>query len=241
MNRREMLLLAAAGVVLSVACALAVAEVALRIAHFSFQAIPQVQFGWPQPEVIVNEFKSDPNLLWVTPDYQDRLQRARSGTDVIFMGDSCVEFSRYPERVLAALNLKGEKFSVPGWSSEQGRAQMERDVSTLQAQIVVVEYGWNDHWDALGPSDDETHPSAATIWLADHVRVYQAYRKAILGWQASRQHTLPRRVAIERYRDNLRGIVRGDEASGTAVLVTAPTARQRCAEPITFALATCVS
>jgi lysophospholipase L1-like esterase len=109
---------------------------------------------------------------------------------------------------------------------------MERDVSTLRAKAVVVEFGWNDHWDALGPPDDETHPSAAAVWLADHVRVYQAYRKAILGWQASRQRTLPRRVAIERYRDNLRQIVRGAQSIGArAVLVTAPTDHEIGAEP----------
>ncbi len=232
MNRRGLLIVAAVGVVLSVTCALAVAEIALRIAHFSFQAIPQVQFGWPQPDVIVNEFKSDPDLLWVTPDYQERLHRARSGTDVIFMGDSCVEFSRYPERTLGALNLRGEKFAVPGWSSEQGRAQMERDVSTLHPRVVVVEFGWNDHWDALGPPDDETHPSAVTVWLADHARVYQAYRKAVLGWQTSRQHTLPRRVAMERYRSNLRQIVHGAQSIGAkVVLVTAPTDQEVGAEP----------
>ncbi len=109
---------------------------------------------------------------------------------------------------------------------------MARDISTLHARVVVVEFGWNDHWDALGPPDDETHPSAASVWLADHVRCAQAYRKAILGWQSSRQHTLPRRVALERYRDNLGRIVRGAQEIGArTVLVTAPTDHEAGAEP----------
>src|SRR5215207_9161620 len=68
--------------------AFALAEVVLRVAHFQFRSIPEVQFGWPEPQVILNEFDPDPELLWVTRDYRARLSRARrQHAPVIFMGD----------------------------------------------------------------------------------------------------------------------------------------------------------
>src|SRR5436190_12264914 len=103
----------------SVLAALGMTELALRASHFQFRAIPEVQFGWPEPEVIQNEFQPDPDILWVTRDYQMKLARARAeSARVIFMGDSCVEFSTYPLRTLQRLGQVdpelsvGEKFGV---------------------------------------------------------------------------------------------------------------------------------
>ncbi len=230
----------AAGVLLTMAGvvgALGVAELALRVFHFRFRAIPEVQFGWPQPKVIENEFQRDPDLIWVTRDYRDRLARARHAA-VIFMGDSCVEFSSYPKLALARLAAAapslatGEKLAVPGWSSEQGRAQMSRDVTRLHPKVITVEFGWNDHWDALGPPDDEVHPGPVTAWAADHLRVYQAWRKARLGLASRREPEAPRRVSLEHYHDNLAAIVRdGQRIGARLVLVTAPSGHAPGHEP----------
>ena len=84
-------------VCVSILAALALAEVVLRARHFEFLSVPQMQFGWPEPELIQHSFQTDPDLLWVTRDYQTKLARARTEhARVIFMGDSCVEFSSYP-------------------------------------------------------------------------------------------------------------------------------------------------
>lgn len=198
-----------------------------------------MQFGWPEPQVILNEFHTDPDLLWVTRDYQERLGRARAHhARVIFMGDSCVEFSTYPRRTLerlAHVNAElgsGEKLGVPGWSSEQGLAQMLRDLPTLQPRVITIEFGWNDHWDALGPPDDQTHPGPAALWASEHVRVYQAYRKAVLGLQLRRHPEGPRRVSLERYRENLRTMVeQGVRLGARVVLITAPTDHEPGHEP----------
>ena len=130
-------------------------ETVLRARHFPFQAIPEVQFGWPEPQVIQRDFVSDPALLWVPRDYQVRLARARTA-QVLFLGDSCVAFSGYPAIVVGRLaasgaEASGEVLAVAGWSSEQGRAQMARDVSRLHPRVVAVEFGWNDHGRA-GPA-----------------------------------------------------------------------------------------
>jgi hypothetical protein len=56
--------------------ALAVAEIGLRLAHFHYQPFPEVVVGWPDPKVIINDFHPDPDLLWVTRDYTERLRSA---------------------------------------------------------------------------------------------------------------------------------------------------------------------
>ena len=221
---------------LGVVAALAVSETVLRACHFRFQAIPEVQFGWPEPSVIQHDFESDPEVLWVPRDYRARLARAATA-EILFLGDSCVAFSTYPAIVLGRLATQGHAWSsevlaVPGWSSEQGRAQMQRDVSRLHPRVVTVEFGWNDHWDALGPPDAETHSGWLIRWAADHVRVYQAYRKAVLGVQRMREPDGPRRVGLDRYPENLRAIVdMGTRLGARVVLVTAPANHQPGAEP----------
>jgi lysophospholipase L1-like esterase len=226
-------------VCLSILAALGVAEVVLRARHFQFRAIPEVQFGWPQPEVIQNELQPDPDVLWVTRDYQLKLARARrEHARVVFMGDSCVEFSSYPLRTLERLGrldpmLKvGEKLGVPGWSSEQGRVQMVRDVLPLRPRVITVQFGWNDHWDALGPADDETHPGRFTLWASEHLRVYQAYRQAVVGLGRRRHSGGLRRVSPDRYRENLRAIAQAGQRIGARVVfITAPTDHEAGHEP----------
>lgn len=234
--RGRLLIAALVLAAVAVGAALGLAELALRLAGFRFRAIPEVQFGWPQPQVIQNEFQPDPDLLWVTRDYRERLGRARRAA-VVFLGDSCVEFSTYPRQVLDRLAARGlpasgEKLAVPGWSSEQGRAQMLRDIVGLHPRVITIEFGWNDHWDALGPPDDRTHPGRFTAWAANHLRVYQAYRKAALGIGAHRQPEAPRRVSLARYHDNLQTMVEaGRRAGARVVLITAPTSHEAGHEP----------
>ena len=225
--------------VVGVVCALGLTEIVLRVRHFHYQPFPEVQFGWPEPQAIVNEFQPDPDLLWVTKDYAERLRlAAASHPAVIFIGDSCVEFSHYPGLVMEALArtapslATGTKLSVPGWSSEQGRAQLSRDVLALKPRVLIVEYGWNDHWDAMGPPDSDTHPSRVELWAAQHFRVVQAWLKARDGVRAHRDPEPGRRVPLARYRENLVEMVRASAAAGIkVVLVTAPTTHAVGQEP----------
>jgi lysophospholipase L1-like esterase len=231
----------AAGVLLTLAgigVGLAVCEASLRVAHFHYQPFPMVQFGWPEPRVIVNNFHQDADLLWVTKDYEERLAAVRrTRPDLLFLGDSCVEFSHYPRLVLEQLAarglvLTGAKLSVPGWSSEQGRAQMSRDLSATRPRVVVVEFGWNDHWDALGPPDADTHPSALAVWADIHLRLFELCMKARDGFEKRRHPDSPRRVSLERYRDNLTAMARmAADMKARLVLVTAPSGHTAGAEP----------
>ena len=82
--------------------ALALAEAALRAAHFHFDLMPTLEFGWPDPVAIHDgRYADDPDLVWVTRDYRETLRAARrTHPAIVFMGDSCTEFGTYPARTL---------------------------------------------------------------------------------------------------------------------------------------------
>jgi len=219
------LFLALGGVVLS----LALAEAALRLGHFEYHLMPTVQFGWPDPQTIASNYAEDPDLFWVTRDYREKLRTARrTYPAVIFMGDSCTEFGTYPARTMDRLAAEGSAlrtgmhFAAGGWSSEQGLVQLERDVIPLHPKVIVVFYGWNDHWMALGPTDPDLYSARRFRWLADHSRIAQAALKVRMGL-AARGHDRPNRVPPDRYRRNLERIAVLAKGAGiTPVLVTAP-------------------
>jgi lysophospholipase L1-like esterase len=213
----------------SIVFTLLLVEGALRIAGFEYHLMPAVQFGWPDPQTIQSAYATDPDLFWVTKDYREKLRAARrTHPDVVFMGDSCTEFGTYPARTIELLaggysSLKsGVHLAAGGWTSEQGVAQMKRDVSPLHAKVVVVYYGWNDHWMALGPTDPELHAAHRYLWLADHLRFVQLVLKTRVAL-AQRSHERANRVPPDRYRSNLEEIARLAHASGaTPIFVTAP-------------------
>jgi len=213
----------------SIVVTLLLVEGALRIAGFRYSLMPAVQFGWPDPQTLQSAYATDPDLFWVTKDYREKLRNARRmHPDVIFMGDSCTEFGTYPARTLQLLSsgygspTSGIHVAAGGWTSEQGVAQMKRDIAPLHPKIVVVYYGWNDHWIALGPSDPELHAAHRYLWLADHLRLMQLALKARVA-MAQRSHDRASRVPPDRYQSNLEEIARVARESGaTPVFVTAP-------------------
>ncbi len=216
-------------VVGSIVVTLLLVEGGLRIARFEYHLMPAVQFGWPDPQTIQSAYTTDPDLFWVTKDYREKLRAARRAhPDVVFMGDSCTEFGTYPARTMELLaggygSVKsGVHLAAGGWTSEQGVAQMKRDVAPLHPKVVVVYYGWNDHWMALGPTDPELHAAHRYLWLADHLRLVQLVLKAQVAL-AQHAHERPNRVPPERYRSNLEEISRVARESGaTPIFVTAP-------------------
>ncbi len=218
-----------AAVLLAALFALAAAEAGLRIARFEYHLYPTVQFGWPDPVTIEDFYRSDPDLLWVTRDFGDKVAAARhTHPAIIFLGDSCTEFGTYPTRTIAALQqhaptfATGVAFGIGGWSSEQGLTLLRRDVVALKPRVVTIYYGWNDHWVALGPTDPELTFAHRFQWAADHVRLVQLLLKARMG-VAGPMANRPNRVPIVRYRANLRAMVREAHTAGIhAVLITAP-------------------
>ena len=167
---------------------------------------------------------------------------------IAFMGDSCTELgtpSNYPALVEARLNeirsapdltFESVTVAVSGYSSHQGKVLAERYASTIQADAVFVYYGWNDHWDARGSSDEnKVMPQFATGWQRVASDVYQQSRtaQAVERFATAQLGTSSlTRVSTEAYRRNLADIIDLYRQNGTAVvLITAPTSHYRLGVP----------
>jgi lysophospholipase L1-like esterase len=228
------LLMATAGVAL----ALLTCEAALRAGGFQYQLMPTVRFGWPDPQTIATHYASDADLFWVTKDYREKLRAARSTHPaIVFMGDSCTEFGHYPERTLehiervTGIHQTGIHLAAGGWTTEQGLAQLQRDVLSLRPNVIVVYYGWNDHWIALGPTDPQLRHMRRWLRLAEYSRIVQAGLKAWVG-AANRAGDRPVRVPPDVYLSNLQQIARTARNAGIVpVLVTAPSNHVAGQEP----------
>jgi lysophospholipase L1-like esterase len=214
--------------VLSVAISLLVVEGLLRVAGFEYRLTPTVQVGWPDPQTLESRYAADPDLFWVTRDYADKLRAAqRIHPSVIFMGDSCTEFGTYPAQTISQLVAKGSAvtgihLAAGGWTSEQGLAQLRRDIVPLHPRVIVVYYGWNDHWIALGPTDAELRRARRLLFFSEHSRVMQLALKVQMGL-AARHARSANRVPPDRYEQNLEAIAATARRAGIVpVLVTAP-------------------
>jgi lysophospholipase L1-like esterase len=232
----KLALLAAA----SLALGLALGELALRVAGFSYHLRPeQIQFGWPKSLASLgDEYRTDPDLLWVHSNYAQTLAKARAERPfVAFLGDSCTDYSRYPEFLLAQLGQRrptvhwtGVNLGTAGWTSFQGLRQLERDVLPLRPKVVTVYYGWNDHWIGFGlPDRDVARLLRRTGSRWQGVRLVQLGEKT---WVATHRSEDNRRVPLPEFRANLHAIVRLARGRGSEpVLITAPTSHEKGREP----------
>jgi lysophospholipase L1-like esterase len=206
----------------------ALGEAALRIAGFEFTRYPVVQFGWPDPVTLRAQYQVDPLLFWVQKDYDYRLAAARAlKPSVVFLGDSCTEFGAYPVMTMQELSRRrpdiatGVSLGVGGWSTEQGKRQLRRDVLPLHPRVVTIYFGWNDHWIALGPPDAQMRPPLLPAW-SQRSRLAQLVEKVWFG-KASDARRRPNRVSPARYEENLGEMIRMvHDAGAEAVLITAP-------------------
>jgi len=226
----------------SLLVALALAEGILRAMGFSFEIAPEaVEFGWPDPVVLKEHYAEDPDLFWVLRDYGQRLRRHAPGeADIVFMGDSCTEFSDYPRLLVERLSadhpeqeIVGLKLAVGGWSSFQGLQQIKRDVLSLRPTLVTVSYGWNDHWIGYGVEDKEVY--RLTQWPLlrfRQARLAQLLFKSRLALLARGGGEPPKRVTASDFRRNLQeiaGLARQHDI--VPVLLTAPTSHRSGSEP----------
>jgi lysophospholipase L1-like esterase len=220
-------------------CGLGLAEASLRLAGFSSYALPTLQFGWPVAKTVAVRYKPDRDVFWVPADYIERLSGVRGRQPaIVFLGDSCTEFSEYPALTLQHLQshqpvlATGIKLAVAGWSTVQGLVQLRRDVLPLNPRVVTIYFGWNDHWLALGPPDSEARLTAVGWWLSQHVRFYQLWMKARLIAVPNDLAARPIRVPLALYETNLKEMARlVRERGATPVLITAPAGHERGKEP----------
>ncbi len=225
----------------ALALSLVLAEAGLRLSGFSFEPMLEaVEFGWPNPAVREKLYRSDPDLFWVRPDYRERLDAlAERRPHVLFLGDSCTEWGRYPNLFLSRVQrrhpdvvLVSGVLGTAGWSSYQGLQQLTRDVLPLRPRVVTIYFGWNDHWRTFGPEDREIHSLARWSYgFAGGLRLGQLILKTRFAMH-ERSGTSSLRVSAEDFRENLRAMVRLAREGGVVpVLLTAPTNHEVGAEP----------
>ena len=221
---------------LAVVAMLGVLEATLRLSGFEFHLYPEdLEFGQPDPVLLEKAFRPDPDLFWVTPGYFEELEElVLSEPPLLLLGDSCTQLGHYDEALARwAEEHRGEaprygNLAVAGWSSYQGRRQVERDLPGLSPEVVTVYFGWNDHWIGFGFEDEEAarwQRFGGSVW--GDFRLVQVVLKARVALGER-----PQRVPLDDFRENLRVIVeRTRELGAVPVLLTAPDDHRRGEEP----------
>lgn len=223
--------------------------------------------------------KPDPLLLWRNDpdsglyDYTNSLgyrggefQKAKPDglTRIALLGDS-VTFgwghedtaTTFPALLEASLNenqvrFQVYNFGVPGYSSYQGLKLLESEVLDYRPDLVCLQYGWNDHWEAYRyPDKDQVRLSlllsrhrnlmqkSALVGLLQVGVTYGRYflRTSALVPEPARRRDAPAisatkanlilRVSRNDYQKNLREMIRlTRQSGGQALLATAPHSRQ---------------
>jgi lysophospholipase L1-like esterase len=118
--------------------------------------------------------------------------------------------------------------SCPGYSSFQGLRRLD-DVWAWRPDLLVVFFGWNDHWKSLnGCTDrelaDRQKLGAAQEWLG-YSRIYWTAYSALARPRRRDDRGAPVRVPLDDYQNNLTEILRQARRRQCQVLmITAPTA-----------------
>lgn len=231
--------------VLACVLALAVMEAALRLTGFEYR--PGSVSIQRAPTSELERLKRSRELGWELEPGQaganedgfigDRIPRKRTAAvpRVAALGDSCTQFGDPPyveilrDELVKRLGRPVESLNagVSGYSTHQGLLRWRRDVADLRPDVVVLYFGWNDHWVAQGMTDGgrlavQNRPSDRWLWAIDHSRLLQA---ALMVADEMAGAPAPIfRVPIKEYEDNLSTMIDLVRDSGALpVLVTAPT------------------
>jgi lysophospholipase L1-like esterase len=227
------MLLKKAGLVLfGVLVALLAGELFLRAIGFG-QLTPQMSFGVRAQQALERGyFSPDQTLFWKPrPNRNPRFQRAanlvhpdtpiaprETRRRLIVLGDSCsrLVLSGLPYSAFVQADLGSDEWevlnaSVPGYSSHQGLRWLQSQLLAADPDVVVVYFGWNDHWRTPGRTDRQYEQSMRP----DRLR--------LLNLLNHRPDPPPFRVPRDEYRENLRSMI--DDVvreGGRVVLIAAP-------------------
>ena len=233
-----------------------VPELGLRLIDFEYD--PFGEFVYPRPADFA-QLQPDAEVFWRLPPAapgvnslgfpgeEIDIPKPEGTFRILFLGDS-ISQQGYPvlvEQILnagrgaAASRVESVVLAVNGYSSYQGRMLAEQYGRALQPDLVVVQFGWNDHWLALGQPDAQKNFAPPSRW---QIRAHAAYRKSralqgyVWAWQrlgrATATGTGVVRVPPAAYRQNLLAIRSLFEAAGVPVVfVTAPAAHARLGVP----------
>jgi len=234
---------------------LVVPELGLRAA--GFRAESGIQFGYPRPTAFMG-FAPDERLFWrLRPSNQYANSLGFPGDEIVspkpagryrvmFLGDSCTQ-QGYPDIAELFLNEGGRNspkqveaitLALSGYSSHQGRVLAELYGETLEPDIAVVYFGWNDHWRAYGTIDSEkVVKGTRSVWanglaVARRFRIVQGIESLSASLSGSNMPMDQVRVPIRQYQENLLKIQRVfEERRVPVVFIAAPTSHYRLGVP----------
>jgi len=107
--------------------------------------------------------------------------------------------------------------AVPGYTSHQGLAWLRRDINTLQPDLLIASFGWNDVSFSEVPDREaiRTSPDAVALrWLINYSQAFAHATKWLRTGNPrqipalSKQHKLVPRVSEQEYLGNLNEISR---------------------------------
>src|SRR6266849_5142596 len=126
--------------------------------------------------------------------------------------------------------------AVPGYTSHQGLAWLQRDIDRLKPDLLTIGFGWNDASFSDVPDSEaiKTNWQAVTVrWLVDHS---QAFAHAT-HWLRSRQSSSAKvvrpapRVLEQDYLNNMLAMARLGRQKQTKVIILAAPYRDRTTNP----------
>lgn len=156
----------------------------------------------------------------------------KQGYRIIALGNSCTfgwgvyyadtwvyRLQETLKRELRRGDIEVINAGVPGYSSHQGKIYFSEELLSLSPDMVLVMFGWNDHWKAgRGISDARQRMPHWLIIevqnLFSKLKLYQLLRKIVLSsTEKERLVALDdmsgeRRVSGQEFYDNLKSIVR---------------------------------
>ncbi|RKZ12313.1 hypothetical protein DRQ50_12140 [bacterium] len=214
---------------ISVVLTLVVAEVGLRLVGWG-TVTPEMGFGMNTRSALEQgRFLPDADLFWKLPLRANEVDRTikavhpdlpppprRAAQRILVLGDSCSRLSMgvLPYSALLEQRLAGQGYevlnaSVPGYTTYQGLAWLHTQLLDLEPDLVVVYFGWNDHWRATGRTDRQYAASRSASRL----------RLLSLLWRAPEKP--PVRVPVDQFADNLDAIIATCAERDIGVLVIA--------------------
>lgn len=137
--------------------------------------------------------------------------------------------------------------AVPGYTSHQGLAWLQRDIDRLKPDLLTVSFGWNDASLSDAPDREaiRTNRSAVAVrWLIDHSQAFAHATRWLRTREANKQlaakqtqpQSRPRaqrpsaRVSQPEYLNNMLAIEARARQHGAAVIVIAAPYRDHSAE-----------
>ncbi len=166
---------------------------------------------------------------------------------IVGLGNSCTFGWRTPENEIYLRQL--EKLinsdtalpqveiinaGVPGYTSFQGQKFFTDHISTLNPDIVLMMFGWNDQWAAADniPDKDQNFPSQFILDIQDFVsrlKIYRLLRKIILLTtekplaETIIQNNQVYRVTFEDFYYNLKSIIdKATVENAVAIVLSSP-------------------